>query len=240
MKDAYYFPHDSNARNDPKIAALRRKYGWVGYGMFWAIIEVLRDQTNYSYPIGVLYGLSIAIGFDPNDPEVENVDFGKFVDFCLEIKLLQKDGENLYSESLLKRMKPLDVYREAGKKGAEIRWGVNRGLIANTNNPLIAVKESKVKKSKVNKKEIKKLHVFFENERFLKTFKDFEEMRKKMRKPLTPRAIELSVKSLEKYPIETAILMVEQSIQRSWLGIFPLKDIQESEAKKEYAFIRPK
>ncbi len=31
-KDAYYFPHDCNARNDPKILALRSVFGAEGYG----------------------------------------------------------------------------------------------------------------------------------------------------------------------------------------------------------------
>lgn len=32
VKDCYYFPHDSNARSDPKIMALIQKYGIEGYG----------------------------------------------------------------------------------------------------------------------------------------------------------------------------------------------------------------
>ena len=32
-KDAYFFSHDCNARNDPKILALRSVYGAEGYGV---------------------------------------------------------------------------------------------------------------------------------------------------------------------------------------------------------------
>ena len=46
-KDAYYFPHYSNARNDSKLIKLRRVLGIEGYGMYFMILEVLRDQTDF-------------------------------------------------------------------------------------------------------------------------------------------------------------------------------------------------
>ena len=46
-KDAYYFKHDAHARHDPKIRALINKYGLDGYGKFWVIIEMLREETTY-------------------------------------------------------------------------------------------------------------------------------------------------------------------------------------------------
>ena len=48
MKDAYYFSHDSNARNDQRIMKLRMKYGPEGYGIYFMIIEILRDIENYT------------------------------------------------------------------------------------------------------------------------------------------------------------------------------------------------
>ena len=46
-KDAYYFSHDSNAHTDPRILKLRMALGWEGYGIYWAIIENLRNQSGY-------------------------------------------------------------------------------------------------------------------------------------------------------------------------------------------------
>ena len=34
-KDAYFFAHDCNARNDPKVLALRSVYGTEGYGLYF-------------------------------------------------------------------------------------------------------------------------------------------------------------------------------------------------------------
>ena len=56
---------------------------------------------------------------------------------------------------------------------------------------------------------------------------DFAKMRKAMKKPLTPRARELTIRDLEKLaPGDEAmqIAIINQSIQRGWQGVFPLKE----------------
>lgn len=63
MKEAYYFSHDSNARNDKKILKLRSKLGFEGYGIFWALIEMLRDEDDYRLNLDyetISYGLNNA------------------------------------------------------------------------------------------------------------------------------------------------------------------------------------
>ena len=45
-KDTFYFSHDYNSRNDEKIKSLIFKHGLRGYGIFWAIIEDLYNNTN--------------------------------------------------------------------------------------------------------------------------------------------------------------------------------------------------
>ena len=65
---------------------------------------------------------------------------------------------------------------------------------------------------------------------------DFAEMRKKIRKPLTDRALALTLSELEKLAPgddEKKIAILNQSIQRGWQGVFPLKD--EPEATKKTA-----
>ena len=147
-KDAFYFSHDSNARHDPKLGALRAKYGWAGYGLYWAVIEVLRDQPNYIYPSNLLYGLPLAIGYDPNNPTGEGIIFDEFLQDLISFGLLKQENNTIFSDSLINRMDALSAYRErlseSGKRGAEIRWGGHRGANATT----IAVKESKGKESK--------------------------------------------------------------------------------------------
>lgn len=115
-KDAYYFPHDSNARQDVKILKLRIKHGWAGYGLYWGIIETLRDQDNYAFEADQPELISLAVGCSID--EITPV-----LNTCLEVGLLKKEDGYIFSPSLKRRMKRVDDIREkrrlAGKKRAE-------------------------------------------------------------------------------------------------------------------------
>lgn len=59
------------------------------------------------------------------------------------------------------------------------------------------------------------------------TFLDYIDARKKMKKPMTEKAIELAMRELDKLAgndNELAIKILNQSIFRGWMGLFPLKD----------------
>jgi hypothetical protein len=55
---------------------------------------------------------------------------------------------------------------------------------------------------------------------------DFIEMRKKIRKPMTERAIQIMLKKLDGLAKDetTKIAILEQSTERGWLSVFPLKE----------------
>lgn len=115
LKEAYYFSHDCNAYKDPKILKLRAEHGWAGYGIFWAIIETLREQNDYKWKASDKQLLSFCFG---NGDEVIN----DVLETCLEIELLVVDDDGfIHSESLTNRMKKKDEVvekrRQAGKKG---------------------------------------------------------------------------------------------------------------------------
>ncbi len=52
--DAYWFPHDSNTRVDPRCCLLIDQLGMEGYGIYWVLVETLRDQPGYRYPLILL------------------------------------------------------------------------------------------------------------------------------------------------------------------------------------------
>ena len=54
MKDFCYFPHDSNARNDPRVLKLRRIATMEGVGVYWCILEIFRESENYMLEIELL------------------------------------------------------------------------------------------------------------------------------------------------------------------------------------------
>ncbi len=86
------------------------------------------------------------------------------------------------------------------------------------------VKDKDKEKDIINKGIIKGEWPHLKNNKFEKAFRDFLEMRQKVRKAATLRAQELLLKELHKFSLEEAIKMIEQSIVNSWQGIFPLKD----------------
>lgn len=70
-----------------------------------------------------------------------------------------------------------------------------------------------------------------EAERLNDAFRSFAEMRKKIRAPLTEDAARLIVETLKKlatidgrFDVDLAVKIMNQSTERSWRGIFPLKD----------------
>lgn len=60
-------------------------------------------------------------------------------------------------------------------------------------------------------------------------FKDFEEMRKRIKHPLTQRAKELIIAELNRLATDkqTQIAILNQSIMYSWQGVFPLKNAKQ-------------
>ena len=46
MKDDLpYFSHDNDTRNHAKMKALRARFGWTGYGQFWALNEMIAGSS---------------------------------------------------------------------------------------------------------------------------------------------------------------------------------------------------
>lgn len=113
-KDVYYFSHDANAHNDPKIIRLRRVHGWEGYGLYWAIIEMLRCEEGYR--MRTQYDdYAFALRSDANVIKSIVEDFNLF----------EVDSEVFYSESLLRRMMLKDEKSKKARNSARIRWAKN-------------------------------------------------------------------------------------------------------------------
>jgi len=148
MKDAYYFSHDSNARNDQRLMKLRMKYGPEGYGIYFMIIEILRDIENYTLHISDIESICFDIRSD-ND---------KVLDIIKNYNLFAFDGDYFYSKSLSRRMEKLDrikeVRRVSGKKGAIASAKVRQVPKSDKAN-VEQVKHSKEKDSKEDKISIK-------------------------------------------------------------------------------------
>lgn len=108
-----YFPHDSNARNSDKLIPLRARLGAEGYGIYFMLIERLREEPSY---MSVKDYNMLAFDLRVDSGKVKSVieDFGLFA--------FTDDGKCFYSESLMRRMKIKDVKSEKARQSAKSRW----------------------------------------------------------------------------------------------------------------------
>lgn len=67
---------------------------------------------------------------------------------------------------------------------------------------------------------------------------EFIKMRKLIKKPMTPHALELALKNLNKLSSDegTQIAILEQSIANSWQGLFPLRNESHSAPVEEFDY----
>ena len=111
MKDTFYFQHDYNARNDPKLQNVLFDLGVEGIGVFWCIIEQLYEQGG---KLPLHYGKSIAFAL--------HVDFKCVERLVNDYGLFKNDGENMWSESVLNRLNRRTEVSEKRKLAALARW----------------------------------------------------------------------------------------------------------------------
>ena len=112
-----YFSHDSNARNSDKLMKVRMKLGAEGYGIFFMLIERLREEEGYKSTIDYdTLAFDLRVDAEKVKQVVENYELFKFTE----------DGKYFYSDSFNERMEMMDVRaqqrKSKAKKAAEARW----------------------------------------------------------------------------------------------------------------------
>ena len=112
-KETFYFSHDYNSRNDVKIKKLLSKHGLFGYGIFWAIIEELYNNTNVlpldydtiSFDLRIDKNILISVINDYDLFVFENNTFGSL---SVERRLKERDERSQKArQSVLKRWNKL-------------------------------------------------------------------------------------------------------------------------------------
>ena len=156
-RDVYYFSHDVNASNDPKIIVMKELCGVIAYAWWWILIEQLAVQEDYKLSMDKITftGLGIAFGMKQNEANASSNEANAsktkqaeaFINLLInECELLETDGEYFWSPSLVRRNllrknKQVEISRkrsEAGRlgglKSAEQRSKTKQMLQANEAN----------------------------------------------------------------------------------------------------------
>lgn len=141
-----------------------------------------------------------------------------------------KLGAEIKKQKQAKQAKQANA-KFANNKQANQAVNVNDNVNVNVNEDVLLEKEK-------NKKRKSFEDVFLENQcskELENTLKDFIDMRKTIKKPMTTKALELLLKNLERLTNleEEKIAILNQSIEHGWQTVYPLKNNNSNQNKQE-------
>ena len=175
-KDVYYFSHDVNASNDPKIVAMESQFGVISYAWWWKLIEKLASSEDYRLPFKkytfIALDKELGILNENERPLNENerpLNENEHTFFCSnksflfvnslinDFELLECDDEYFWSPSLIRRQeerrskfeKKQEQRRLAGIKSGEARRKKEqKRTVVQRNSTVVEQNEQKERKGK--------------------------------------------------------------------------------------------
>lgn len=211
QKEAFYFPHFCNARHDRKIRRLRKELGVEGYGIYFMLLETLREQQDLVYPLEDIDLLAEEFG----------VSEAKIKATICGYELFEIDAEEkFFSPKMLVYLEPYfrmkEQRREAGLKSAAKRQLNDRSTAVQQSK----VNESKVKESKVNNNAPVAISVRD------KIWERWFIYKKEKRQSYGASGKEALFAKWANVDDSELALIVEQSIANNWAGLFELRKQQ--------------
>lgn len=116
-KDSYWFRHDSTAGRGLKMRKIAHIYGHWGKGVYWDVVEMLRDTENYTYSNEEfdLVMLADLIGCKDADK------FLSWYQDCIKFGLLEEHDGKFCSPALKSVMGVWETKKINGSKGGRPR-----------------------------------------------------------------------------------------------------------------------
>lgn len=232
MSGNSYFSHDSNARNSDKLLPLRMNMSVDGYGIYFMILERLREEPDYmSVKDYNMLAFDFRVGSDKVKSVIENFGLFSFTD----------DGKRFYSESFMRRMNKKDEKTVKARESANIRWENEKVKCERNANAskidAIKEKESKVKRNKKgleknppplipeivkppipkNPKQPDALQFPFCSQKFIEAWEKLIQMPKWKKK--LPMSLQMSLDKLAKYDEDFSIELIGRAIAGDYQGI---------------------
>ena len=224
-KEAYYFPHFCNARHDRKIRRLRKELGVEGYGIYFMLLETLREQQDLMYPLDDLDLLAEEFGVSEAKIQVTVMSYELF-----EID----EDRKFFSPKMLVYLEPYFKMKEQ-RKMAGLKSAAKRISTA-VEQPLNdrSTKEMKVKESKVNESKEKEIS----NAPVVLSYRDelwehWFSYKKEKRQSYTETGKKELFAKFEFVSDEELRQIISQSISNNWSGLFELKNNNSVIAEKK-------
>jgi hypothetical protein len=140
-----YFPHKAGARNDPKLLKVFSKHRHTGIGIYWMLMEILRESEEFKYPIDSFEELAIQL-FTQLD------ELQPIIDTFIRVNLIASADGFIFSNGLTDNMKRMREKSEKAKESVAKRWNKRNTNVSKSNNDsntdAIQVKNSIVNPSK--------------------------------------------------------------------------------------------
>jgi len=171
----------------------------------------------------------------------------------INVSLVYKEGGKCVEKRIITLIKPInatiDTYQsnEVHPINATIDTLSTEQSIPYQSNEVYPINHTvEVNSTSINSTSINSTRVietakpFFDNIELNDLFKDFLDLRKSLKAKNTDRAIKLLINKLSNYSIIEKTAMIEQSIESSWKGVFPIKkqynNKKEPESLSKYYF----
>ncbi|WP_195397606.1 DUF4373 domain-containing protein [Holdemania sp. 1001302B_160321_E10] len=228
-----YFPLD--VALDTKLNLIKAEFGLLGFGIVIRLFQYIYGENGYymewSQDVALMFASKESVGVNAVS-EVVNAclkrgifDQSKFKEFGI---LTSKGIQERYLEATDRRIgeKICNKYAVLNVPKKAVNDGIN-GINVDINRVNVNRKytnKSKVNKSKVNKTYRSIIADYTSNLDLRSSLENFVEMRNKM-KGFTLNALKILLKNLDKLASDdlSKIEIVNQSIERSWKGFFPVK-----------------
>lgn len=128
-KDSYWFKHDSTAGRALKMRKMTFIHGHWGKGIYWDVIEILREQSGYSFSSNEndLQMLAEIIGCK------DATKFTNWFNDCVNFELFKIEKGKFFSEILRENMAAWEIKKLNGNQGGRPKEKPNQNLNNNLN-----------------------------------------------------------------------------------------------------------
>jgi hypothetical protein len=226
-KETYYFSHDYNSRNDPKMVKVQMNMGLEGIGLYWCLIEMLYEQSGY-LNLNEIESHAFALRAKPE----------LLTRLINDFDLFSNDETKFWSESVLRRLQLRNEKSLKAQNSANSRWQIGKDANAmRTHSEGNAIKEKKVNNIKVKEKKINNNTPASPFEEIEMPFGEIFKNKWVQWKDYKKSEHRFNYKSIqsEKYSLASllnkaenneakAIAIIQQSIENGWKGFFELKN----------------
>ncbi len=110
-KDVYWFPHDYNARRDPKLVKLHMKLGHEGKGLYWDLIEMMYEEGGY-----------LRLSECESYAYEMRTHVDKIASVIRDFDLFKTEGDHFFSSAVIDRLEQKNAKSQKAKASAKARW----------------------------------------------------------------------------------------------------------------------